>query len=51
MGITLSRKEGLSYAPAMARIPKYLNKYFQANSFVLAYPVQAGMNEGTRYLT
>ena len=51
MRIILSRKEGLSYAPAMARIPKYLNKYFQANSFVLAYPVQAGMNEGTRYLT
>ena len=51
MWIILSRKEGLSYAPAMARIPNYLNKYFQANSFVLAYPVQAGMNEGTRYLT
>ena len=51
MWIILSRKEGLSYAPALARIPKYLNKYFQANSFVLAYPVQAGMNEGTRYLT
>ena len=51
MWIILSRKEGLSYAPAMARIPKYLNKYFKANSFVLAYPVQAGMNEGTRYLT
>lgn len=51
MWIILSRKEGLSYAPAMARIPKYLNKYFQANSFVLAYPVQSGMNEGTRYLT
>ena len=51
MWIILSRKEGLSYAPAMARIPKYLNKYFHANSFVLAYPVQAGMNEGTRYLT
>lgn len=51
MWIILSRKEGLSYALAMARIPKYLNKYFQANSFVLAYPVQAGMNEGTRYLT
>jgi len=51
MWIILSRKEGLSYAPVMARIPKYLNKYFQANSFVLAYPVQAGMNEGTRYLT
>jgi hypothetical protein len=40
MWIILSRKEGLSYAPAMARIPKYLNKYFQANSFVLAYPVR-----------
>ena len=51
MWIILSRKAGLSDAPAMARIPKYLNKYFQANSFVLAYPVQAGMNEGTRYLT
>ena len=51
MWIIPSRKGGLSYAPAMARIPKYLNKYFQANSFVLAYPVQAGMNEGTRYLT
>ena len=51
MWIILSRKEGLSYAPAMARIPKYLNKYFQANSFVLEYHVQAGMNAGTRYLT
>ena len=29
MWIILSRKEGLSYAPAMARIPKYLNKYFR----------------------
>ena len=36
MWIILSRKEGLSYAPAMARIPKYLIKYFQANSFVWA---------------
>ncbi|WP_297906339.1 cation:proton antiporter [uncultured Parabacteroides sp.] len=51
MWIILSRKEGLSYAPIMARIPKYLNKYFQANNFVLAYPIQAGMNESTRYLT
>ena len=34
MWIILSRKEGLSYAPAMARIPKYLNKYFQANSTI-----------------
>lgn len=51
MWIMLSRKEGLSYSPIMARIPKYLNKYFQANNFVLVYPIQAAMNESTRYLT
>lgn len=51
MWVVLSRKEGLSYEVNMPRIPGYLNKYFQANSFVLAYPVQASTNEGTRYLT
>lgn len=51
MWIMLSRKEGLSYSPIMARIPKYLNKYFQANNFVLVYPIQAATNESTRYLT
>lgn len=51
MWVILSRKEGLSYEANMTRIPGYLNKYFQANSFVLAYPVQASTDEGTRYLT
>jgi len=51
MWVIFSRKEGLSYDPVMPRIPGYLNKYFQGNSFVLIYPIQAGIDEGTRYLT
>lgn len=51
MWVILSRKEGLSYQTGMSRIPGYLNRYFQHNSFVLAYPVQASTDEGTRYLT
>lgn len=49
--VLLSRKEGLSYDAIMPRIPGYLNKYFQANSFVLSYPIQAGTDESTRFLT
>lgn len=49
--VIFSRKEGVSYNPVMSRIPGYLNKYFQSNSFILTYPIQAGMDEGTRYLT
>lgn len=49
--VLLSRKKGLSYDTIMLRIPGYLNKYFQANSFVLTYPIQAGTDESTRYLT
>ena len=51
MWVIFSRKEGLSYDPVMPRIPGYLNKYFQGNSFVLSYPIQASMDESTRYLT
>ena len=51
MWIIFSRKEGLSYNSVMPRIPGYLNKYFQSNSFILSYPIQASMDEGTRYLT
>lgn len=47
--IVLSRRERISYNPGMNRIPGYLNKYFQANSFVLVYPSQAGV-QGSRYL-
>ena len=51
MWVIFSRKEGYSYDPVMPRIPGYLNKYFQSNSFIRSYPIQASMDEGTRYLT
>lgn len=51
MWVIFSRKKGYSYDPVMPRIPGYLNKYFQSNSFILSYPIQASMDEGTRYLT
>ena len=51
MWVIFSRKEGYSYDPVMPRIPGYLNKYFQSNSFIISYPIQASMDEGTRYLT
>lgn len=41
--IVLSRKDHLSYQKNMENIPAYLNKYFQANSFILVYPMQTGV--------
>jgi Kef-type K+ transport system membrane component KefB len=43
--IVLSRKDGLSSHPVMSKIPAYLNKYFQENTFLLVYPMQAGVAE------
>ena len=45
--IVMSRKHHHSYHPKMARIPSYLNRYFQKNSFILIYPVQSGIPEDT----
>ena len=47
--VVMSRRERLSYHANMSRIPGYLNKYFQSNSFVLIYPIQAG-ETNNRYL-
>ena len=47
--VVMSRRERLSYHANMSRIPNYLNKYFQSNSFVLVYPIQAG-ETNNRYL-
>ncbi|MDY5490063.1 MAG: cation:proton antiporter [Butyricimonas virosa] len=47
--VVMSRRERLSYHANMRRIPNYLNKYFQSNSFVLVYPIQAG-ETNNRYL-
>lgn len=43
--IVLSRKGRPSYHPLMNRIPTFLNKYFQASSFILIYPKQTGVDE------
>ncbi len=43
--IVMSRKNHTSYHTKMARIPVYLNRYFQKNSYILIYPVQTGIAE------
>ncbi|MDO8966420.1 cation:proton antiporter [Algoriphagus sp.] len=43
--VVLSRKNGLSYDPIMKKIPKYLNKYYQTNNYILIYPMQAGFDQ------
>ena len=50
LGIEMSRHNGISFNPSMNRIPGYLNKYFQQNSFILVYPLQANAS-ANRYLT
>ena len=50
MWIILSRKDGVSYQPIMPKIPRYLNKYFQQNSFILIYPKQANMEGSNPFL-
>ena len=48
--IVMSSHNGISFNPSMNRIPGYLNKYFQQNSFILVYPLQANAS-ANRYLT
>lgn len=45
--IVMSRKNRPSYDDNMPKIPKYLNKYFQANNFMLIFPTQIGVSEET----
>lgn len=40
----LSRNNGLSFHRYMNMLPDYLNKYFQANNYILVYPQQVGVN-------
>jgi Kef-type K+ transport system membrane component KefB len=42
--IVLSRKDKSSYNTVMAKIPNYLNKNFQQNSFILLFPIQDGID-------
>ncbi len=38
--IVMSRENQPSHQKNMVNIPKYLNKYFQSNSFILIFPIQ-----------
>ena len=49
--VWMSRKNGVSYDSAMTRISRYRNQYFQGHNFVLIYPLQAGTDDGSLYLT
>ena len=43
--VVMSRKEHISYHPNMQKMPNYLNKYFVDNSYILVYPIQAGVGD------
>jgi nucleotide-binding universal stress UspA family protein len=43
--IVLSRKDKSSYHHNMTKIPSYLNKYFKDTSYILIYPMQAGVTD------
>lgn len=51
MWLVLSRRGGFSYDPVMARAPRYFSRQRPSNNLVLVFPVQVGINEGTRYFT
>lgn len=43
--IILSRKDKPSFHSNMIKIPSYLNKYFKETSYILIYPMQAGVTD------
>ncbi|EMS31400.1 Na+/H+ antiporter [Mariniradius saccharolyticus AK6] len=43
--VIMSRKSGESYNPVMQKLPKYLNKYFNKNNFILVYPIQNDLED------
>lgn len=43
--IIMSRKGHRSHNVHMAKVPGYLNKYFQQNNFILVFPMQVGVAE------
>lgn len=51
MWLVLSRRGGFSYDPVMAQAPRYFSRLRPSNNLVLVFPVQVGINEGTRYFT
>jgi Kef-type K+ transport system membrane component KefB/nucleotide-binding universal stress UspA family protein len=45
--LVLSRKDRPSYHANMAKIPFYLNKYFQTTNFILVFPIQSGVTDNS----
>ncbi|WP_194778228.1 cation:proton antiporter [Pararhodonellum marinum] len=43
--VVMSRKNGGSFDPVMDKLPKYLNKYFQNNNYILIYPMQSDFDQ------
>lgn len=41
--IVMAREKSLSYQTGMLRIPSYLKKYFENQSYILIFPIQAGV--------
>jgi len=46
--IVLSRKDKPSFHNNMTKIPSYLNKYFKETSYILIYPMQAGVVDSSK---
>ncbi len=43
--VIMSRKNSVSYQNVMAKVPKYLTRYFTNQNFILVYPRQHGFQE------
>lgn len=46
--IILSRKDKPSFHNKMSKIPTFLNKYFKETSYILIYPMQAGVTDSSQ---
>jgi Kef-type K+ transport system membrane component KefB len=46
--IIMSRTYRPSYQNSMTKIPYYLNTYFKESSFILIYPIQMGVTDGSK---
>lgn len=42
--IVMAREKSISYHGSMNRIPTYLRKYFENQSYILIYPIQSGLD-------
>ncbi|MCM4166515.1 Glutathione-regulated potassium-efflux system protein KefB [Arenibacter antarcticus] len=46
--IVMSRRDKISYHSNMTNIPTYLNNYFKDTSYILIYPMQAGITDHSK---